>query len=196
MVMDDLRDPITGMTTWRLFLDRLEHAVVRTQRRNQVLAVALIDIASHACTDDTVTVLPGDASAAAVGQWLQDLFRAHDTVALRESEKPGEFALILEDVTSKLVAAQIFNRLLVKSEEAVLSNGVTNVLSFRCGAVVSIPPHPRAAELLLRTRVAHDRALSRKRSTYVLFDRATDGAELDRRKAASGQNSGTLRKPA
>ena len=138
-----------------------------------------------------------------VAQRLQGALRADDTVATLDSGRPNEFTLLLEEVSGREVVARLFSRLLLELEQPLLFNGGLESLSVRCGVAVSVPPHPSVTRLLMQTDVAYhralvapDRELSQMGSTYVLFDRSRHGAELTSREQASGQDFGTLRKPA
>ena len=119
IVMNSLRDSVTGAVTWHLFMDRFEHAVIRSQRRSDALAVARIAVNSRAYPNETVSVLQRGEWAAMVAQRLQSVIRADDTVATLDSERPNEFTLLLEEVSGREAVAQVFSRLLLKLETAV-----------------------------------------------------------------------------
>ena len=160
--MPHFYDDETGLPSWDLFQDRLEHALVRASRSSQALAVALM----HAeCINDAGVVTPDPAGwRAGIAQRLRLIVRTGDTVAAA----PGDlFALLMEDVSSSLGASVGVERTLADVVDLELHGTILRV-EFHAGVSVSGPPHHRATELLLESEVALLRSMKRTGTDFAL----------------------------
>ena len=88
-------DPLTGLPNRRLFLDRLDQAVARTQRNRQILALLFLDLDRFKAINDTLGHEEGDRLLKLVAVRLRASTRASDTVARLGGD---EFAVILPEV--------------------------------------------------------------------------------------------------
>jgi diguanylate cyclase (GGDEF)-like protein/PAS domain S-box-containing protein len=92
-----LEDPLTGLANRALLRDRLDHAVTRSQRRNDGTSVAVffMDLDDFKGVNDTLGHAAGDAVLAAVGERIKGAVRAIDTVARVGGD---EFAVLAEEI--------------------------------------------------------------------------------------------------
>jgi diguanylate cyclase (GGDEF)-like protein/PAS domain S-box-containing protein len=88
-------DPLTGLANRASFTDRLEHALVRSQRTLKMVAVLFIDLDSFKAINDSLGHSAGDVLLKSVSKRLQGCLRAGDTAARLGGD---EFAIILEDL--------------------------------------------------------------------------------------------------
>lgn len=87
-----LKDELTGLPNRRLFHDRLEHAVELARRRQDGLAVCVLDLDRFKDVNNTFGYRSGDEILRLVGDRLRGTLRASDTVARLGGD---EFALLL-----------------------------------------------------------------------------------------------------
>lgn len=76
-----LHDPLTGLANRLLFVDRLEQALARSRRSQELTGVLMIDLDGFKAVNDRYGHLAGDALLRQVGQRLLALTRDSDTVA-------------------------------------------------------------------------------------------------------------------
>jgi diguanylate cyclase (GGDEF)-like protein/PAS domain S-box-containing protein len=87
-------DSLTGLSNRAVFLDRVNHALARSARHGQRLAVLLLDLDGFKTINDSLGHDVGDELLVAVGARIQACARTSDTVARLGGD---EFAVLLED---------------------------------------------------------------------------------------------------
>src|SRR5918998_1927270 len=98
-----LHDPLTGLPNRALFMDRLEHALDRSKRREQAVALLFMDLNNFKLVNDSLGHELGDQLLVAVSKRLQASLRRGTTLARLGGD---EFTILLEDTTSKDDAIQ------------------------------------------------------------------------------------------
>jgi diguanylate cyclase (GGDEF)-like protein len=86
-------DSLTGVANRALFDDRLEHAVARTNRSQQSLAILFLDLDGFKSVNDELGHAAGDAVLVEVARRLQACLRVTDTLARFGGD---EFAILIE----------------------------------------------------------------------------------------------------
>lgn len=104
-----LRDPLTGLANRRALQQHLEQALARTQRRDERLAVMLIDLDGFKPINDQHGHGCGDKVLIEVAQRLKQCLRTTDIPARLGGD---EFVVICENVQSAEAAGQLAERLL------------------------------------------------------------------------------------
>ncbi|MEO7965600.1 MAG: EAL domain-containing protein, partial [Gemmatimonadaceae bacterium] len=170
-------DQLTGLANRSLFRDRVSHAVARSARERDQIAVLFLDLDNFKSVNDTLGHAAGDALLEVVGSRLLNATRGCDTVARLGGD---EFAVLLEgvrwDEDCSIVAERIVQAL---SEPVPLPTGH----QVRVGASIGIA---RASgddgveELLRNADVAMYAAKGGTPGGYVFFDRAMHVALVDR----------------
>lgn len=95
-------DPLTSLPNRRLFLDRLEHALMVSARRHRYGALFFIDLDNFKGLNDTRGHHVGDHLLKQVGERILSCIRAGDTVARLGGD---EFVVMLEDLGDNLIEA-------------------------------------------------------------------------------------------
>jgi diguanylate cyclase (GGDEF)-like protein/PAS domain S-box-containing protein len=102
-------DSLTGLPNRAVFRDRLEHAIARSARDGDVLAVLLLDLDRFKFVNDSLGHDAGDELLVAVGSRIRDCSRSSDTVSRLGGD---EFSILIEDAASEEVAVALADRLL------------------------------------------------------------------------------------
>ena len=107
-VVRALHDPLTGLPTRSLLLDRLDHALARSRRDGSEVAVLLVDLDRFKEVNDRFGHSAGDAVLAALGGRLAAAVRPGDTAARLGGD---EFVVLCEDVADPQVVLDLVDRL-------------------------------------------------------------------------------------
>ena len=99
-----LRDPLTGLPNRTLFLDRLETAAAKCQRRANSIAVLFMDLDGFKLVNDTLGHATGDELLQAVASRLAEVTRSGDTVARLGGD---EFAVLVDDLEDRRHAERV-----------------------------------------------------------------------------------------
>src|SRR5258708_12558856 len=140
-----LHDRLTGLPNRTLLHDRLEHAIHAARRRNEPLALLLIDLDQFKAVNDSFGHHVGDALLTQVGPRFQTHLRETDTVARLGGD---EFAVILPG-TDHSAAGRVATTLLKALERPF----VVEAEALPIGASVGIamyPAHGESASVLLQ----------------------------------------------
>jgi diguanylate cyclase (GGDEF)-like protein/PAS domain S-box-containing protein len=103
------RDSLTGLANRALFADRLEHALARTRRFGQPIAVLFIDLDDFKTVNDSLGHAEGDRLLIAVAERLVGAVRTGDTIARMGGD---EFAVLIEDPGEADAPTEVAQRLL------------------------------------------------------------------------------------
>ncbi|MBF0625904.1 MAG: EAL domain-containing protein [Magnetococcales bacterium] len=122
-------DALTGLPNRALFLDRLQHELIRARRSHSRVALMFIDLDRFKWVNDTLGHAAGDRLLQEASQRLLSCHRESDTVARLGGD---EFTVILPDMAhgphAERVAAQILRVLeqpfILEGQEAFISGSV------------------------------------------------------------------------
>ncbi len=106
-------DSLTGLANRALFADRLEHALARTRRFGQPIAVLFIDLDDFKTVNDSLGHGEGDRLLIAVSERLVKAVRTGDTIARMGGD---EFAVLIEDPAEAGAPTVVAERLLAALE--------------------------------------------------------------------------------
>ena len=101
-------DQLTGMINRTLFRDRLVHAMARSKRKDQPLAIMLLDLDRFKAVNDSLGHDVGDQLLKVVAERLTECVREVDTVARMGGD---EFTAILEGISGEADVAVVANRI-------------------------------------------------------------------------------------
>jgi len=114
-------DPLTDLSNRRLFIDRLGHALARTQRRRgKRVAVLFMDLEGFKVVNDSLGHETGDRLLVAVSQRLKGCLRPEDTLARFGGD---EFVVLLEDVEGPQEAVRVAERIIDELKNRFVLDG-------------------------------------------------------------------------
>src|SRR3954468_24095842 len=100
-------DSLTSLPNRALFLDWLEHAMARADRREQAVAVLFLDLDNFKIVNDSLGHQAGDHLLVSAASRLLQCVRAEDTVARLGGD---EFTILIEDVRGLDSALEVAER--------------------------------------------------------------------------------------
>ncbi|WP_178863260.1 EAL domain-containing protein [Thiomicrorhabdus cannonii] len=165
-------DPLTKLPNRRLFLDRLEHALIYSQRTRQCGALFFIDLDNFKTLNDTRGHLIGDLLLKEVSKRLLDNVRMVDTVSRIGGD---EFVILLENLgenTDKAVhyAENIALNILQAFRQPFILNGESHHSSPSIGIEIIRCEHNSPDELLTHADLAMYQAKKQGRNNVRFFD--------------------------
>lgn len=175
-------DGLTGLPNRSLFLDRLEHALHRSERRKDMMfAVLYCGIDRFKVVNHSLGHRMGDMLLMNVANVIRNTIRPADMAARMAGD---EFGLLLEDIRDISAPLHVVNRI---QEKLVLpfslaSHEVFTTVSF--GIVVSDSTPQSADEMIRDANIAMMRAKTLGGGSYVvvnkeMHDRAVRRIELE-----------------
>lgn len=168
-------DLLTNLPNRGLLLDRLEHALAVSRRRDTRIAFLFVDLDGFKPVNDRFGHAAGDAVLVDVAQRLSSCVRQSDTVARLGGD---EFALLLEDVNAPEVTSAC-ERILASLGRGAWVAG--HQLSLSASIGVAFGDSGDTAESMLRNAdLAMYEAKSRGKNQYVEYDRAIGRSRLQR----------------
>ena len=159
-------DTLTDLANRRLFNDRLQQAIVRTQRSRKSAALFYLDLDQFKRVNDTLGHDAGDALLKHVSLRLQKCVRKEDTVA-----RPGgdEFTIILCDINSISDASRVAEKILKELRKPIAISGQQLVVTTSIG-ITMMPQDSNDAQTLMRNAdMAMYKAKERGRNNYQFF---------------------------
>jgi diguanylate cyclase (GGDEF)-like protein len=162
-------DPLTELPNRQLFLDRLGHALARTQRRaGSTVAVLFMDLDDFKVINDSLGHEAGDRVLVAVGERLEGCLRPEDTLARFGGD---EFVVLVEDVEGPEGAVRIAERLMDVLEGPFDLEGRELFVRASVGIALGTSRTKSAEDLIRHADAAMYRA-KEEGSGYAVFDPA------------------------
>ena len=169
-------DSLTGIANRALFEDRARHAINRSLRTTEPLAVLMIDLDDFKLVNDGLGHSSGDELIVLAAQRISEATRPSDTVARLGGD---EFAVLLESVgglDDALGAAERIRRLFDTPFDL---DGADVVVSASIGIALALAPVD-ADELLRRADLAMYRVKESGKDGTAFFDSAMEERAVDR----------------
>jgi diguanylate cyclase (GGDEF)-like protein/PAS domain S-box-containing protein len=177
-----LHDPLTDLPNRTLFTDRLRHALVRTKRRRQPLAVMFMDLDNFKVINDSLGHKIGDRLLVAATKRIRNVLRPEDTVARLGGD---EFVFLLEetDLNGAIHAAERILELLRKPFKL---GGRRLFVTASVGIAVANGDGRRTADLLRNADLAMYRAKQSGKACYVVYEESMNSWALERLELEQG----------
>ncbi len=181
------RDPLTSLPNRALFVDRLAHALTRTERRGELLAVLFLDLDRFKVINDSLGHSVGDQLLVGISQRLAVCLRPEDTIARLGGD---EFAILLEDVKDASAAAAVAERLGAELQRPFVFEGRELFVTVSIGIALTISRRMTPEDILREADLAMYHAKARGKARHEVFDKSMNkpaqdrlGLELDLRHA-------------
>jgi len=173
-----LRDPLTGLPSRVLFINRLTGALERLQRRRgRHVAVLFLDLDRFKVINDSLGHTAGDKLILAVAERLRHSLRRHETVARFGGD---EFAILCEDIVDEQDAIAVGERVLrAFSLPFHLPHGDTSSAA-SLGIALAADPDQDVEDLIRDADAAMYRAKESGGGRLMLFDEVTRQRALTR----------------
>ena len=169
-------DSLTGIANRALFEDRARHALDRTLRTSERIAVLMIDLDDFKLVNDGLGHAGGDQLIAAAARRIDDATRPADTVARLGGD---EFAVLLESVRGLDDALAAAERIRSLFDAPFHLNGEEVVVTTSIGIAMA-QDSLDAVELLRRADLAMYRVKEGGKDGSAFFDPAMEDRAVDR----------------
>jgi diguanylate cyclase (GGDEF)-like protein/PAS domain S-box-containing protein len=161
-------DSLTGLPNRVLLADRLQQAMLHTQRQGRMVAVAYIDLDGFKAINDQYGHDTGDQLLTSLSGHMKRALREGDTLARMGGD---EFVAILRDLTDATSTTPLLARLLAAAGEAFHTGG--HVLRVSASLGVTFYPQAdgvEADQLLRQADQAMYQAKLAGKNRYHIFD--------------------------
>jgi diguanylate cyclase (GGDEF)-like protein len=171
------RDPLTSLPNRALFMDRLSHALTRTERRGEHLAVLFLDLDRFKVVNDSMGHGVGDQLLIGVSQRLAACLRPEDTIARLGGD---EFAILLEDVKDHKAPTSVADRLTAELQQPFLVEGREVVITVSIGIAISTARRMTPEDILRDADLAMYHAKGKGKARYEIFDKSMNAPAQER----------------
>ena len=160
-------DPLTGVANRTVFMDRIQQALRRLERRPGMVALLFLDLDRFKLVNDSVGHAMGDALLLQMADRLLRFLRPQDTLARLGGD---EFAILVEDITQVDDAVSLGARVIEAGRTPFAFGDETFICTTSVGIAVTTDSGHSAEGLLQEADLALYRAKDRGRDRIELFD--------------------------
>ena len=160
-------DPLTGVANRTVFMDRLQQALRRLDRRDGLVAVLFLDLDRFKLVNDSLGHLTGDAVLLQMAERLHGSLRPQDTLARLGGD---EFAIVVEDIAEAEEVVSLGERIIEAGRKPFDVGDEQFVCTTSVGIAVTSDAHRSAEDLLQEADLALYRAKGRGRDRAEVFD--------------------------
>jgi len=175
-----MHDALTGLVNRAYFLESLERAVARVQRRpDKTIALLFLDLDRFKQINDSLGHLVGDRLLTSIARRLHGCVRPGDVLARLGGD---EFAVLLDDLKDASDATRIAERMQEVLHAPLLNEKSEVVVTASIGIAFGGADLDGHEELLRDADLAMYRAKASGKARYEVFDtgsRATERARLE-----------------
>jgi len=171
-------DPLTELPNRRLFQDRLEHAIVLSNRSNQYRALMFLDMDNFKTLNDTKGHGMGDLLLVEVAKRIKTCVRASDTVARLGGD---EFVVLLGELSeNEISASEQALKIAEKVSKSLSQPYQLNQFVYNCSASIGVTMFRDAGitieDVHKRADAAMYQAKNAGRNTVRFYDPKTQAA--------------------
>ena len=161
-----LYDPLTTLPNRTLFMDYLEHALARADRRLESIVVLFTDLDNFKLINDSFGHAFGDQVLTRVAERLRACLRSSDTAARLSGD---EFTVLLEDIAAQRDAVIVAERIIRELGSPFFIDGHEVFVTISIGIAVSTPGESRPGDLLRDADIALYRAKAAGKARWAIF---------------------------
>jgi diguanylate cyclase (GGDEF)-like protein/PAS domain S-box-containing protein len=183
-------DPLSDLPNRVLFMDRLEHAITRANRRGNKVAVLFMDLDNFKVINDSLGHKAGDQLLVAVAERLKACLRPEDTAARLGGD---EFTILVEDITSVGEVVQIAERIAEILQPPVPLGEQEVFATVSTGIALNISAQELPADLLRHADLAMYQAKHKGRARYEVFEPSMDAKAVERLMLETGLRRALVR---
>ena len=169
-------DHLTDLPNRQLFLDRLEQALARIERRASGIAVLFLDLDDFKTVNDTLGHVTGDRVLVEVAKRLKRCLRPEDTLARFGGD---EFTVLIEEVEGVDAALRVTQRITEKFQRPFVLDGRQLFVKLSIGIDLGDAETVSTDELLRNADAAMYKAKD-EAVEYRVFDPAMHEQDLRR----------------
>ncbi len=187
-------DGLTDLPNRALFLDRLQHALVRARRhRDYKFAVLFVDVDDFKVVNDSLGHTAGDTVLVEVARRLIASFRESDSIGRSTTETRAEsstesiarlggdeFTVLLEDVSKPSDAIRVAERIQLKLADPFDIHGQKIVITASVGIALNSASYASGEEIVRDAEIAMYRAKRAGKARCEVFDAAMHAVALRR----------------
>ncbi|GAC1385614.1 MAG: hypothetical protein NVSMB42_05200 [Herpetosiphon sp.] len=170
-------DPLTALPNRTLFMDRLEHALARTDRSTGSIAVMFLDLDNFKVINDSLGHQAGDQMLIDTAQRLRGCVRSEDTVARLGGD---EFTVLLENVPDVNDVIRMANRIQQQLQAPFTLDGREIWSTVSIGFTLHSAAHRDADALMRDADVAMYRAKNGGKARFEIFDPSMNSRAMQR----------------
>ncbi len=167
-----MHDPLTNLANRTLFGDRIRHAVSRSTRTDESVALLFVDLDDFKRVNDGIGHAAGDKLLIAVAEALRECIRDADTAARLGGD---EFAVLIEQLDSPEEAEEVAERILAYLLDPIDLGGVTASAPCSIGIAITRGDQTSAEALLRRADAAMYTAKAQGKARVALYDSVPSG---------------------
>jgi len=169
-------DSLTGLANRVLFANRIEHALGRGRRHQNLFAVLFIDLDDFKTVNDSLGHAVGDELLVAVAGRIRSCIRPEDTCARLGGD---EFAVMVEDLASPDSAITVSRRILQAMAKPLTIGGSDVAVQGSIGIALGSGDQ-NASEIMRSADLAMYRAKTEGKSRYALYEPSMHERVLER----------------
>lgn len=171
-------DYLTDLPNRALFLDRLDHVLIRLRRvATGASAVLFLDLDQFKAINDSLGHRAGDQLLIVAARRLTTAMRTGDTLARFGGD---EFAVLLEDIEDVAHAIQVVERIHQILAEPFIVEGRHMAISASIGITLALHGEEHPDDVVRNADIAMYRAKAQGLGKYVVFDPAMHTLALAR----------------
>ncbi len=167
LVYSAFHDDLTGLGNRRLFLDRVQQALLRQQRNPAPFAVLFMDLDRFKVINDSLGHAIGDRLLTAAAERVGEEVRPQDTVARMGGD---EFAVLLETIGTAENAVRLAQRICERLRAPFVLDGQEVYTTVSIGITINERDNSVVEDLLRDADIAMYRAKAAAPGRYAVFD--------------------------
>ncbi len=172
-----LHDSLTGLANRVLFMDRVQHALLRRVREKESPAVLFLDLDDFETINDSLGHAAGDEVLRVVASRIQSCLRSEDTVARLGGD---EFAVLVEGVEDLESLQRLAQRIADSVQIPFVLQGKDMFIHVSIGIALAEGSGETADELLRNADAAMYAAKRSGKGRYELYETHMHSAALRR----------------